>query len=540
MVLAGIVLLPCLGQSLAKAVDALDILSRRNAYYGKINLNYQETPLNDVLGDMERLRPGINLKVRAPTQEEEEELLRLPITLRVEGLDWNTALTYLAEKLRLGLDRERENSGLVYLERYPRFSDVFDGVSLGVAVREVASRGNANVIFSGAVDTSRKVYLTFNDVPWREALESILAATGYAVQEEAEGGIIRIAGQDEVAKKMETKLRPLRYVRPDFAIVQPGAFRLENGSPVGKFAPTGQRVAGKTILEILEAVKSPWGSIAYIQRNNTLAITDNQVKIREILDLVAALDLPPAQILLETHVVILDDCAEDENYPQIKWNNDSAWKTGEGKDRIDDAVFHTGTMTLEARNALLEEATCNDSIRLIQAPELLVLDGEEASLFIGDLRSRAGSGKAPVEETLAVGTSLAVTPAICRGSDELFLDVFPQQTGEPIYDRTGAGGIKIDPPLRRAYKAVHTRMLLHSGQTGVISGILDDLDNLGRVKSAGLALSFGLEYAKGKSGSRRVRNTLFMVTPTIILPDGGEERVDKDLENIRDTLASTY
>ncbi len=514
----------------ASAMEALDLLNCRGGLGDKISLNFVDAPLSIVIDEMQRMRPGVNLKVQAQTPAEEEALLASPVTISISGVDWDTGLNYLAERSRLAVDRRQETSGLVYLEKPARFSDTFNGVPLGAAVREIARRGNANVVFSADIDTNQPVYLSFTDVPWRDALASILAANSCAMLEDADGRILRISSAKEAKTQLETRLRPLRYARPDMAVIRPDGFWTDAlaADPAGEEAEK----QAKSIIAILEGMKSPQGSVGYEKRNNTLVLTDSRDILQTMLKTIDALDVPPAQVLIETRIITLDACSD--SYPEIRWDYDSAW-TGEEGDGWDNDLGKTGTMSRDALESLLIAARMDPGINIVQAPEMLVLDGEEAAVFVGDLHN-ASQANGSFDRTM-VGTYLAMLPNVCRGTGEVLLEMLPSQAGEVVVDNAGQGGYKPAMAVRQNVKAVRTKMLLQSSETGVISGLLEDVDKKGQGKPAGSRFSFWRKN-KGEPAPDMRRNTLILVTPTIIPSSCGNGEDDSEVDMVRQSLAA--
>lgn len=516
----------------ANAMDAMEILNRRSQGGGRVSLNYHETPLETVLSDLERYRPGINIRIKARSAEDEKNILALPVSLRLTGVEWDSALKFVAERLRLFVDREEEAAGLIYVEKPERFTDTFNGVPLGVALREIARRGGANVVFSNRVPASEPVYLTFNDVPWRAAFASILKTHACAAEDDAEGGIIRVSTLAEAEAKMETRLRPLRYARADSARLLPEAFWTD---PLGlRAAPDGSRDMPEAmpLLDMLEGIKSPGGSVGYEPRTNSLVLMDSQAKLKEMSAIIDAVDVPLDQVLLEMRVVTLD--AASASYPEIRWDMDSVWK-GESGDGCEPPLGRTGSMSREAVNALCAAARLDPAIHIVQAPEMLVLDGEQASVFVGDLRSRHTSpAERPDLSGTLVGTWMAVMPSISRGNDQIVLEVQPCQTGQSVIDKSGPGGVKYELPVRTNIKAAQTKMVVRSSETVVISGLLDDVDEKGGVQAANAGWF-------RKSGGKAVprRNTIILVTPTIV-PAVCDTGMDPDVELARRTLATAF
>lgn len=523
----------------AGAEDALSLLRFKDCRDARINLTYHEAPLRQILMDLERMRGKTNIKIRAENPEQENKLLSEPVTIAVSGILWDTALSYLADRLSLSIDRRREKDGLIFLEKIPAFSAVLNGVGFGSAVAEIARFGNANVVFSPTVDTAKPVHITLNDVPWPKAMETVLKAHNCVMLEE-ESGIIRVATVEEAGVRRETRLRPLRFIVPEgklslenlSAAVYPEKDQKEQGLPSARTAAE--------IVKILANVQSRHGSVAYEQRTNTLVLTDVPEKVREMLRIVDTFDVPAHQVLIETVFASIDGNAN--SYPDVKWDFDTAWRGEKWDGEPVDSLSKTGVMNHDALTAFLLNAREDRCVRILQAPQMLVMDGEEASVFVGDLRHKSIAditGETSEEKSRGVllGSSMSVVPIVYPGTDRVVLEVFPVQTGEPIVDRKQSGEVSIELPTRLNVKAARTRMVLRSGETGVISGLFDQFDSKGVVKAASDTLVLIKKPFQKPIPTEIRRNNFFMVTPTVIAPDCGVE-FDQDVQAARESLAA--
>ncbi len=362
-------------------------------------------------------------------------------------------------------------SGLRLDGKMPHFTGVFDNAPFGEAVREISRRGNANVVFSPGVAAERPVTLSFTDVPWRSALESLLKAHGCAVFSDADAGILRIATLAEAESRFETRSRPLRYVQPDGARFRAEIVTTDHAAFVGRKTAGG---AGMSLLAALEGVASEGGSVVHESRTNTLILRDTPVKIQEMLAVVDEIDVPPSQVLIETCIL-------------------------SGRDG---AVVTT------------------------RAPRILVLDNEEASVFIGNVVRTQGGREVPL------GVQLLVIPHVCGGTDQVILEIIPKQTDA----RGGAGGAL---PDAMDVKMAHTTLMLRSGETGTVAGLFGDgAEEIVR-SASGLGKVPGVGRLFRQPATRVTqRDTRILVTATIVPPDH-EEDFDRDVEAIRKSIASS-
>lgn len=573
------------------AEDAMDLLRERDGEKNNtVSLNYRQVQLERILTDLAKQRPGINLQVRAETFQEEQELLATPVTIGpLNGVSWDTAIKYIADRLGLIIDRSQMQDGILYLEKSARFTDTFDGAKLGEVIREIAARGNANVIFSPQVATELPVFLSFTNVPWREAMESVLKAYSCTVLYDADGRIMRITTIAEADVQMEIRSRPLRYVQPDGSHFQPEVVKENHQEFVGR-KTGGPSDVGKSLISVLEMIKSEKGTVTYESRTNTLILRDTPIKIQEMLRIVDEVDQPPQQVLVETRMVTMEE--NPSLNLGVKWGGDdaegkyagisggitkgpewdAAWPFAPGanwgnlggllrpvKPGGDYPVigggagkgdgYSLGRMSLSSLTFMLQAAKYDDSIKVTQAPQILVLDNEEASVFIGSVRTYALTESLVNDNTttysikekeILVGVQLLVIPHVCRGTDQVIVEIIPKQTDNPIISTVDAGGGNtVDIPTSRQVKTVHTKMMLHSTETGVIAGLIRDESTEQERKVPGLSkipVMGKLFSHKSKSTTRQ--NSMILVTPTIIPPKHSDE-FDRDVEALKESLASS-
>lgn len=401
------------------------------------------------------------------------------------------------DALDLLRDNDRPDEVIARPGKAPGFTVTFDAAPFGEAVREISRRGGANVIFSPGVPVDSPVTLSFAGVPWRDALESILRAHGCAVLHDAGDSILRIVTAGEADREFETRSRPLRYIQPEGA-----RFRAEivGGSLPGFVArrDAADPDAGQSLIAVLENVKSGGGSVSYESRTNTLVLRDTAGKIQEMLGIVDEIDVAPRQVLLETRMITMD--REPESAAGLLPDGGGA-----------DGRFRPGALSPGELDSFLRTAACDGSARLIQSPRILALDNEEASVFVGSVRpSFSGEGEAPV------GVQLLVVPRVCGGTDQVILEVVPIRTDAP-----DLSGMRVE--------AARTKMMIRSGETGVITGLFHD--KVSKVPVAG-----GLFRREEELVTKR--NTLILVTATVVPPEGGEEAFDSDVEAVRASLAA--
>jgi type IV pilus assembly protein PilQ len=162
----------------------------------------------------------------------------------------------------------------------------FVGADLRSVLRALVAHGGLNVVFDNSVQGTIDIVL--NDIPWDQALETILRANklGYV----AEGTIIRIAPLSVLAEE-EAERRKLAEARA-----------LSGDLRVQTFALSYARAQELQPLLTRSALSSR-GQIQVDTRTNTLIITDLPDRLQTAANLINGLDRPEPQVEVEARIV---------------------------------------------------------------------------------------------------------------------------------------------------------------------------------------------------------------------------------------------
>jgi type IV pilus secretin PilQ/predicted competence protein len=162
----------------------------------------------------------------------------------------------------------------------------FAGADLRSVLRAIIAHGGLNVVFDNAVQGTIDIVL--NDIPWDQALETILRANklGYV----AEGTIIRIAPVSVLAEE-EADRRKLSEAR-----ALAGELRVQTFSLSYAKAVEMQPLLTRSAL-------SSRGQIQVDARTNTLIITDLPDRLQTAANLITGLDRPEPQVEVEARIV---------------------------------------------------------------------------------------------------------------------------------------------------------------------------------------------------------------------------------------------
>jgi type IV pilus assembly protein PilQ len=178
----------------------------------------------------------------------------------------------------------------------------FQNIEVRSLLQVIADFTNFNVVTSDTVTGS--LTLRLKDVPWDQALDIILQAKGLGLRKS--GNVIWIAPKDELAIKEQADLEAGKK-KSELEPLRTQSFQLNytKAEDVAKgLAGTGTSGGGgNTSTRILSAR----GSVISDQRTNQLFVTDIPSKLEEVQSLIARIDIPVRQVLIEARIVEAND-----------------------------------------------------------------------------------------------------------------------------------------------------------------------------------------------------------------------------------------
>jgi type IV pilus assembly protein PilQ len=200
-----------------------------------------------------------------------------------------------------------------------RLSLNFQDIEVRAVLQLLADFTGLNLVASDTV--TGNVTLRLKNVPWDQALDIILKAKGLTMRQK--GNVIMVGPTEEVMAREEKELEasrkfeelaPLRteYIQINYAKAADIAKLLETrqittGQAMANLGQTtGKATAEKEQAEV-KGLLSSRGSVTADERTNTLLVLETAEKLEEIRQLVARLDIPVRQVMIESRVVIATD-----------------------------------------------------------------------------------------------------------------------------------------------------------------------------------------------------------------------------------------
>jgi type IV pilus assembly protein PilQ len=380
----------------------------------------------------------------------------------------------------------------------------FQEIETRAVLQLLADASGQNIVVSDSVNGN--VTLRLQNVPWDQALDIVLRTKG--LDKRRQDNVIIVAPQEELAarekadlaaKKDIQELAPLRaeYVQVNYAKAAEMAalIKTQNGS-----------------------LLSPRGSVAVDERTNTLLLQDTADRLNDIRRLVATLDIPVRQVLIESRIVVVNDDFERDlgarvGLTTVNKNGNGVFTTSgtaQSTDLITSSAATnaattgnpfpvsipsgTGTpgapqrynVNLPVSNPAgsfalgilgsnylvdleLSAAQAETRAAVVSSPRVITANQKEATIEQGveiPYQQSASSGATTISFKKAV-LSLKVTPQITPDNRIILdLDVKKDSVGKDV---VASGGVNV-PAINT--QQIATQVLVNDGQTVVLGGIL--------------------------------------------------------------------
>ena len=433
----------------------------------------------------------------------------------------------------------------------------FQNIEVRALLQVIADFTNFNVVTSDTVTGT--VTLRLKDVPWDQALDIILQSKGLGVRKN--GNVLWIAPKDELASKEQVELESRKKIA-ELEPTRTQSFQLNytKAEEVAK-GLSGQSLGGGgggAGASQANRILSPRGSVIFESRTNQLFVTDVPTKLEEIQAMIAKIDIPVRQVLIEARIVEADDSfgrslgvklgASDlrgvrggipgygvggGNYVVPGGNyNAIGYQTGQvgtqppfNESQFVNLPANTGSFSgaSAASFALsLFGATANRFLNL----EISALEAEGKGNVVSSPRViTADQTKARIEQGEEIpyqqATSSGATSVSFKKAS-LRLEVTPQITpeGNVILDlevnKDSRGALTSAGPAINT-KQVKTQVLVENGGTVVIGGIFtqDEQVEVNKVPLLGDIPFLGLLF-QNKVRSTRKTELLVFITPKIV------------------------
>jgi len=438
-----------------------------------VTIDVRDKDLSEVLSQIGE-QVGVNIVVDPQVSES--------VTLSLDAIGWHDALEIIARQTNCVMIEQSDR--LIRFTQPPSLNIEFQDAELAVVLDLLAKQSGANIVI--AEDVEGKVSLTLRDVPWREALETIVKTAGYVVVSERSGisEILRIVSPDKLIQQQETRIYRLRYVRPPEQYI---AIISDIDKQAGNVArDLSTEVAGEfTLLKALRSSLSPGGEMDFDVTTNSIIVKDIAPRLDEIEEIIKEIDVEPALVQIEVKFIsttsndILEAGLKFDNpntpgrdgfrlnaygssplsgipdlsgtgaiidpalgpvFPGSVVHNGGTWPFDIGNMQSIGVPYQAlGILDFTQTQLLLSMVKDDENSKIIQQPFLTTLDNHPSTIFVGEevpfavqniQQDQNGNVTVSIDENprspVNVGFTLYVSPHVIPDTDMIDMCVIPK------------------------------------------------------------------------------------------------------------------
>lgn len=345
------------------------------------------------------------------------------------------------------------------LANQPMTIDV-QGADIKTVLRSISEFSGVNIV--AAPDVEGPVVIHLKNVPWKEALDTILRSQGYGWRDDY--GIIRVA--------------PIEQLQQDeVQAVTVDRKKEENASLVTRVIKLNYLNA-KEVKAAIDKITTPRGSVQAEQGTNTVIIAEVPTRIDRIAQMIIDMDQKLRQVEIVAKMVDVDHKFTREL--GVSWSalnlqtGNLAGDVVAGQRVLSPfTTVRVGTVQSWGDvNVVIDALERDNKANIISNPKITTADNKEASILVGKeipliVSDEAGN---PITELKKIGVILRVTPHV-NSDGTITMDLHPELS-DLAAESTVQGGVIIN--LQEA----DTRVVVKDGETAVIGGLISDTESV--------------------------------------------------------------
>ncbi|MHA6965334.1 type IV pilus secretin PilQ [Zobellella denitrificans] len=399
----------------------------------------------------------------------------------------------------------------------------FQDIPVRTVLQLIADFNNFNLVTTDSVQGN--ITLRLDGVPWEQALDTILQVRG--LDKRLDGNILLVAPAAELAGQERQQLEN-RQAQEVLAPL------------VTEFLQVNYAKAAEVVALLTNEstrLLSERGAIAVDERTNTLVLKDTRESIDNIRRMLALLDIPIKQVVIEARMVTIDDGFEEAFGVRWGYSNDTSGGHNrqsvsgslEGIRSANDNSLNVNLPVAGAAGNIAFQIAKLDGGRILDL-ELSALERENRAEIIASPRVTTSNQKPalieqgtqiPFSSSSDSGTqvefkdavlSLKVTPQITPDNRVVLdLTVTQDSIGERIPQATGGEAVAINT------QSITTQVLVNDGETLVLGGIFQQniTRNVTKVPVLGDIPVVGNLFKTTRDNNSK-RELIIFVTPRIV------------------------
>lgn len=425
----------------------------------------------------------------------------------------------------------------------------FKDASLRDVLKVFSIQSGLNFIASEAVE-DRTLTLYLENVSVKDAMDKIFKANNLTYELDPESKIFVVKEWGRPSIEMIARVFPLKYARVPTSKLSTeiSTALIEEKEAAGK---KGERreikgEVGSGIIKAISSILSEHGKITEDARTNSLIITDVPAKFPLIEEMIAHLDSPLPQVLIE--VEMLDVAKDVVDKLGIRFGGEWLEFSGStirttfpfprrlfkmGADSPSKTAL-TGILSARDLSAVLEFLTTQTGTKILARPRILTLSNETAEIRIvkdevvgyekeetGGEKEKKGKLKYIRATDLkltpeGVGIYLRVTPQVNPITGEITMLINPKAstTTPSPFLFSGTDIFTLDPEIKSSVSVVKVR----DGEAVVLGGLIhyEWGEKITKVPLLGDIPLLGVLFRHRSKSKDQERELLIFITPHIL------------------------
>lgn len=413
----------------------------------------------------------------------------------------------------------------------------FQDIPVRTVLQLIAEESNLNIVASDSV--SGNLTLRLINVPWDQALDIVLRAK--SLDKRRDGNVVWVGPQAELATyeqaredariALETRAETItEYIAINYGNAEDIAKLLTENSKKGSGGGGGAAGGGASSQQ--NGFLSSRGSVSFDTRTNTLLVIDIPKKVQEIKELLAIIDRPVDQVLIEARIVVADesfarDLGAKFAVDSTQTNNSNVLSSLANSDFSIAAAPSLGFSILGGSHSIdleLSALEANGRGEIVSNPRVITSNQKEAIIRQGQevgytsstpsTTGQAGGSGAQAASTVAfkdVLLELKVTPTITQDG-RVYLAIALKKDDISGFVDTSAGKV---PQINK--REINTAVLVENGQTVVVGGVYEmrNTEDVSKVPFLGDVPFLG-NFFKKNAKKKSKAELLIFITPSIL------------------------
>ena len=345
----------------------------------------------------------------------------------------------------------------------------FQDIDVRSVLQLIADFTNLNLVASDTVQGN--ITLRLQNVPWDQALDLVLKTKG--LDKRKIGNVLLVAPADEIAARERQELESQKQIA-DLEPLRRELIQVNyaKASDIAKLFQSVTSTAG------VAAVSDERGSVTVDDRTNSIIAYQTQTNLDELRRIVAQLDIPVRQVMIEARIV--EASVDFSKELGVKWNGTT---TGFGNFTLDGTGrgpfvdlgasapssgigigFITDNTVLDLELSAMENSGNGE---VVSQPKVVTSDKETAKILKGSEvpYQEASSSGATTTSFKEAALSLEVTPQITP-DNRVIIEVKVTKDAPDFSQAAKTGGV---PTIQK--NEVNAKVLVSDGETIVIGGV---------------------------------------------------------------------